>query len=245
MKTYTEYYINEGFWSWLGSLIKSLFTDDTTEETKNYTKTSLKVIQDSNKKLIKPAEDILSKTSKFKAEEFIKELKDSSNKLVNDKIMTEDESVKYQLTILSIAIRIKNDSKETDYVKELKTYFDELAKNNTNLAKELTKELKSEKKSEKNKEDKDKDKDKDKNKIEQANEKLLEIFNKHKKVIDEITKKTKTQINTDNIIKYSNEKDITDPTIVYSLILISLGKQLVGDEKIINVYVDNLKTKIS
>lgn len=241
MKTYTEYYINEGFWSWLGSLIKSLFTDDTTEETKNYTKTSLKVIQDSNKKLIKPAEDILSKTLKLKAKEFIKELKDSSNKLVNDKIMTEDESVKYQLTILSIAIRIKNDSKETDYVKELKTYFDELAKNNTNLAKELTKELKSKKKTEKNKEDKDKDKDKN----EQTDEKLLETFNNHKKVIDEITSKTKTEINTDNIIKYSNEKKITDPTIVYSLILISLGKQLVGDEKIINGYVDNLKTKIS
>ena len=237
MKTYTEYYINEGFWSWLGSLIKSLFTDDTTEETKNYTKTSLKVIQDSNKKLIKPAEDILSKTSKLKGEEFIKELKDSSNKLVNDKIMTEDESVKYQLTILSIAIRIKNDSKETDYVKELKTYFDELAKNNTNLAKELTKELKSEKKTEKNKEDKDKN--------EQTDEKILEIFNKHKKVIDEITSETKIEFKTENIINYSKENEITDPTIVYSLILISLGKQLVGDEKILNGYIDNLKTKIS
>lgn len=241
MKTYTEYYINEGFWSWLGNLIKSLFTDDTTEETKNYTKTSLKVIQDSNKKLIKPAEDILSKTSKLKAEEFIKELKNSSNKLVNDKIMTEDESVKYQLTILSIGIRIKNDSKETDYVKELKTYFDELAKNNTTLAKELTKELKSEKKSEKNKKDKDKDKDK----TEQTDEKLLEVFNNHKKVIDEITSKTKTKIDTNNIIKYSNEKDITDATIVYSLILISLGKQLVGDENIIKGYIENLNKKIS
>ena len=28
--------INEGFWSWLGNLIKSLFTDDTSKETKEY-----------------------------------------------------------------------------------------------------------------------------------------------------------------------------------------------------------------
>lgn len=140
MRTYSEY-INEGFFSWIKNLIKSLFTDDTSDETKEYTNNSLQKIKKINSELIKPTEKIISKNN---ALEFINEITKYKNELLRKNVISEEEGIKWELLMLSIKIRIANDNNDKKLYKNLKTSFNNLIKKPEvkKIAQELTKEIK-------------------------------------------------------------------------------------------------------
>lgn len=125
MKKYTEF-LSECFLSWINSMLKSLFSDNTSEETKSYTNNSLKQIKSINGELIGPTEDIISEKDPMKILNLFSKYK---NELLNKKIITSEEGIKWELLLLSIKIRIASDNKDTKTFKKLKTVFDKLIKN--------------------------------------------------------------------------------------------------------------------
>ena len=135
MKKYTEF-LSEGFLSWISSMLKSLFSDNTSEETKSYANDSLKQIKYINSELIEPTEDIISEKDPMK---FLNLFSKYKTELLNKKIITSEEGIKWELLLLSIKIRIASDNKDTKTVKKLKTVFDKLTKKPE--VKKITKEI--------------------------------------------------------------------------------------------------------
>lgn len=142
MKQYTNYYnrIDEGFWSWLGSLIKSLFTDDTSDDTKEYVEKTLKFSKDNfTDKQFKQMQKALQENNVDKFQKLIDEY-------IHSKEFDADESKseEWEMCVLSMKIRLLADEKNTDAVKELTERFHKLSEKNPRLGKKLAAEIKKE-----------------------------------------------------------------------------------------------------
>lgn len=245
--------VNEGFWSWLGSLIKSMFTDDTSNETKDYTKKGLQNIENINKKFSKPCMKLLKNVAGKNPKKFIDDVNKEIDILKKDKSLKDEDIIKLKLTIYSIAIRICNDAKKNGSVKILKEEFDKLAKENVDLAKALSKEIsdtKVEKTGEENKEDKKKSEN-EKNKKDDTNNKAVKELDGNEDQILKNVEKTKADVDGDAsmkfVKKYIEEQSITNEDTALSLSLIRLGNDMVEKSKHSNVktFVENIIAKIT
>lgn len=233
--------VNEGFWSWLGGLIKSMFTDDTSDETKDYTKKGLKNVENINKKFSKPCMKLLKNVAGKNAKKFIDEVNKEIDILKKDKSLKDEDIIKLKLTIYSIAIRICNDAKKTGSVKILKEEFDKLAKENVDLAKALSKEIAD---TEVEKTGKEKENKKDIN-----NDAVKELDDNEEQILKNI-EKTKSDVDADAsmefVKKYIEEQSITNEDTALSLSLIRLGNDMVEKSKHSNVeiFVKNIIAKL-
>lgn len=233
--------VNEGFWSWLGGLIKSMFTDDTSDETKDYTKKGLKNVENINKKFSKPCMKLLKNVAGKNAKKFIDEVNKEIDILKKDKSLKDEDIIKLKLTIYSIAIRICNDAKKTGSVKILKEEFDKLAKENVDLAKALSKEIAD---TEVEKTGKEKENKKDTN-----NDAVKELDDNEEQILKNI-EKTKSDVDGDAsmefVKKYIEEQSITNEDTALSLSLIRLGNDMVEKSKHSNVeiFVKNIIAKL-
>ena len=109
--------INEGFWSWLGDLIKSMFTDSS-KETKDFGEAIFKYydnnfdkkVADYNKKLFKEKN----------VDKFIKLVDKMYKELIDKKILSEDEAIQWAIGSLSIKGRILEDEGKKSDVQKIR-----------------------------------------------------------------------------------------------------------------------------
>ncbi len=234
--------VNEGFWSWLGGLIKSMFTDDTSDETKDYTKKGLKNVENINKKFSKPCMKLLKNVAGKNPKKFIDDVNKEIDVLKKDKSLKDEDIIKLKLTIYSIAIRICNDAKKTGSVKILKEEFDKLAKENVDLAKALSKEI-TDTEVEKTSEEKED------GKKETDNEAVKELDDNEDQILTNV-EKIKSGVDGDAsmefVKKYIEEHNISNEDTALSLSLIRLGNNMVEKSKHSNVeiFVKNIIAKL-
>ena len=118
--------INEGFWSWLGDLIKSLFTDDTSKETKEYCGKALTYFRE------EWGDDVEKLTTKLLQEKdvkkFLKRVEEERVKLLESKkIKDEEQSYCWAIFTLKQKIKLLTDEKKTSDIKlieeKIKEYY--------------------------------------------------------------------------------------------------------------------------
>ena len=148
MKTYTNYYnneINEGLFSWLGKFFNWLFTDETSEETKNFTKGAIKTASKTfSEDEVKQMQNLLKEKDPKKFEEQLAQYRKSQFE------KDETKGDEWEMILLSIKIRLANDEKDKKTVELLTKRFHELTKNNPEIGKKLAAEIKGEESSEGN-----------------------------------------------------------------------------------------------
>ena len=137
--------INEGFWSWFGDLIKSMFTD-TSKETRNFGESIFKYYDDNfdtnvvdyNKKIFKEKD-----TNKFIA------LTDEMyQNFIDKKILDKDEAIQWAIGNLNIKYRILKDENKNSDMQKINDKIDEYSKKNKHAVQKLADALKNNKKEE-------------------------------------------------------------------------------------------------
>ena len=231
MKTYTNYYnneINEGLFSWLGKFFNWLFTDETSEETKNFTKGAIKTASKTfSEDEVKQMQNLLKEKDPKKFEEQLAQYRKSQFE------KDETKGDEWEMILLSIKIRLANDEKDKKTVELLIKRFHELKKKNPETGKKLAAEIKQQTSDDKKEDDKKEDDNKE------ADKKLLEIYTNHKNIIEEICNSKKIDNNklVESVIKYSKENKIESPLQYYGLLLTKLGSMM--SEKS-NEYIKNI-----
>ena len=240
MKTYTNYYntqIDEGLFSWLGKFFNWLFTDETSEDTKKFTKGAIKTASKTfSEDEVKQMQNLLKEKDTKKFEEQIANYRKEQFK--DD----ETKGDEWEMILLSIKIRLSNDEKDKKTVEELTKRFHELIKKNPETGKKLASEIKKEEEPTKNS-DKENDKkqndDKTSDKEQENDNKLTELYDNHKEVIEEICNGKKIDLDklTKSVSDYCEKNKIENAKQYYGLLLTKLGSMMSekSDEYIKNI----------
>lgn len=236
--------INEGFFAWLGDLIKSMFTDSS-KETKDFGESVFKYYDDNfdkkvadyNKKLFKEKD----------TDKFIALVDEMYQELIDKKILDEADAIKWAIGNLSIKGRILNDEGKKSDVKKIKDKIDEYSKKNKQAAQEFTDEI--------NKQQEEQKKDEVEAPSEELSKSVTEAFKQHENTIKELCAKCNTTPETlqkvvYEICNYAKEtQNITDPNVSFGLILMAIGgymtKGFQNREKIISTFMGTISMLLS
>ena len=231
--------INEGFWSWLGDLIKSMFTDSS-KETKDFGEAIFKYydnnfdkkVADYNKKLFKEKN----------VDKFIKLVDEMYKELIDKKILPEDEAIQWAIGSLSIKGRILEDEGKKSDVKKIKDKIDEYSKKNPEAAQKFTNEI--------NKQQREQKKNEVQAPSEEFEKAMTESLKKYESQIKQISQTIKTTPeNLKNVVytlanQGNDTKNISDPIAIFAMIIMAVDGYLTKgfqDRKLtINVFIGTL-----
>lgn len=132
--------INEGFWSWLGDLIKSLFSDDTSKETKDYIGKSLAYFREEwGEESEKITTNLLQEKD---VKKFLKRVEEERVKLLDSKkIKDEKQSYCWAIFTLKQKIKLLTDEKKTNDIKLIEEQIKEYSKKAGNLVNQIEQEI--------------------------------------------------------------------------------------------------------
>ena len=216
--------INEGFWSWLGDLIKSMFTDSTIETKdfgesvfKYYDNNFDKKVADYNKKLFK----------ENNVDKFIDLVDEMYEELIDKKILSEVEAIQWAIGSLSIKGRILKDEGKNSDVKKIENKINEYSEKNKKAAQDFTDDINKQQKEQKTNGNSNVPYDE----IAEANKKVMST-EPYKTQIADMCKRVNTtpeQLTKIlySIVSNSNDlKGISDEKIVFSLYVTLIGGYL-------------------
>ena len=239
--------INEGFWSWLGELIKSLFSDSS-KETKDYGESVFKYYNDNFGKKLDNYNKQLFKEKNI--DKFIEIVDNTYKELIDKKILSEDDALKWVLGVLSTKIRMLNDANQVNDVKKLTEKYNEYSKRNEKITNEFTEEI-----NKTQQELKKEDNDTVSAPSEQISKGITEAFKQHENTIKELCTKCNTTPETlqkvvYEICNYAKEtQNITDPNVSFGLILMAIGgymtKGFNDREKIVSTFMGMIALMLS
>lgn len=231
--------INEGFWSWLGDLIKSMFTD-ASKETKDFGESIFKYydnnfdkkVADYNKKLFKEKN----------VDKFIALVDEMYEELIDKKILSEDEAIQWAIGSLSIKGRILEDVGKKSDVKKITNKINEYSKKNKKAAQDFTNEITKQQEEQK------------KNEVQAPSEEfekaMTESLKKYENQIKQISQTIKTTPeNLKNVVytlanQGNDTKNISDPIAIFAMIIMTVGGYLTKgfqDRKLtINIFIGTL-----
>lgn len=236
--------INEGFWAWLGDLIKSMFTDSS-KETKDFGESVFKYYDDNfdkkvadyNKKLFKEKD----------VDKFIALVDEMYQELIDKKILDEADAIKWAIGNLSIKGRILTDEGKKSDVQKIKDKIDEYSKKNKQAAQEFTDEI--------NKQQEEQKKDEVQAPSEQLSKSVTEAFKQHENTIKELCTKCNTTPETLQKVVYEicnhvkETQNITDPNVSFGLILMAIGgymtKGFQNRAKIVSTFMGTISMLLS
>lgn len=236
--------INEGFWSWLGDLIKSMFTDSS-KETKDFGEAIFKYydnnfdkkVADYNKKLFKEKN----------VDKFIDLVDEMYEELIDKKILSEDEAIQWAIGSLSIKGRILEDEGKTSDVEKINNKINKYSEKNKKAAQEFTGEI--------NKQQEEQKKDEVQAPSEQISKSVSGAFKQHENTIKELCTKCNTTPETlqkvvYEICNYAKEtQNITDPNVSFGLILMAIGgymtKGFQNRAKIVSTFMGTISMLLS
>ena len=132
--------INEGFWSWLGDLIKSLFTDDTSKETKEYCGKALTYFRE------EWGDNVEKLTTKLLNDKDVKRFLENVEKervrLVKSNVFKEEEqSYCWAIFTLKQKIKLLTDEKKTSDIKLIDEKIKEYSKNAKDSVQKVEQEI--------------------------------------------------------------------------------------------------------
>jgi hypothetical protein len=132
--------VTEGFWSWLGDLIKSLFSDDTSKETKDYISKTLTYFRE---EWGEDAEKITTKLLQEKdVKKFLKRVEEERVKLLDSKkIKDEEQSYCWAIFTLKQKIKLLTDEKKTSDIKLIEEKIKEYSKKAGNRVTQIEQEI--------------------------------------------------------------------------------------------------------
>lgn len=231
--------INEGFWAWLGDLIKSMFTDSS-KETKDYGESVFKYYDDNFDKKVA---DYNTKLFKEKdVDKFIALVDEMYQELIDKKILDEADAIKWAIGNLSIKGRILTDEGKNSDVQKIKDKIDEYSKKNKKAAQEFTDEIKKQQEEQK--------KDEVQAPSEEFEKAMTESLKKYENQIKQISKTIKTTPeNLKNVVytlanQGNDTKNISDPNVIFAMITMAVGGYLTKgfqDRKLtINIFIGTL-----
>ena len=236
--------INEGFWSWLGDLIKSMFTDSS-KETKDFGESVFKYydnnfdkkVADYNKKLFKEKN----------VDKFIKLVDEMYEELIDKKILSEVEAIQWAIGNLSIKGRILKDEGKTSDVEKINNKINKYSEKNEKAAQEFANEI--------NKQPEEQKNDEVQAPSEQISKSVSGAFKQHENTIKELCTKCNTTPETlqkvvYEICNYAKEtQNITDPNVSFGLILIAIGgymtKGFQNRAKIVSTFMGTISMLLS
>lgn len=215
--------INEGFWSWLGDLIKSLFSDDTSKETKEYCGKALTYFRE------EWGDEVEKLTTKLLQEKdvkkFLEKVEQERVKLVkNNTFKDEEQSYCWAIFTLKQKIKLLTDEKKTNDIKLIEEQIKEYSKKAGNLVNQIEQEIENIELPDNGNNDN----------ASQAPSKQLaqsvpEAFKQHENTVTELCKQCNTTPETVQNVVYAicdNAKEtqnISDPNVSYGLILMAIG----------------------
>ena len=236
--------INEGFWSWLGDLIKSMFTDSS-KETKDFGESVFKYydnnfdkkVADYNKKLFKEKN----------VDKFIDLVDEMYEELIDKKILSEVEAIQWAIGNLSIKGRILKDEGKTSDVEKINNKINKYSEKNEKAAQEFANEI--------NKQPEEQKNDEVQAPSEQISKSVSGAFKQHENTIKELCTKCNTTPETlqkvvYEICNYAKEtQNITDPNVSFGLILIAIGgymtKGFQNRAKIVSTFMGTISMLLS
>lgn len=132
--------INESFWSWLGDLIKSLFTDDTSKETKEYCGKALTYFRE------EWGDNVEKLTTKLLNDKDVKRFLENVEKervrLVKNNVFKEEEqSYCWAIFTLKQKIKLLTDEKKTSDIKLIDEKIKEYSKNAKDSVQKVEQEI--------------------------------------------------------------------------------------------------------
>ena len=132
--------INEGFWSWLGDLIKSLFTDDTSKETKEYCGKALTYFRE------EWGDNVEKLTTKLLNDKDVKRFLENVEKervrLVKSNVFKEEEqSYCWAIFTLKQKIKLLTDEKKTSDIKLIEEKIKEYSKKTKDALQQVEQEI--------------------------------------------------------------------------------------------------------
>lgn len=216
--------INEGFWSWLGDLIKSLFSDDTSKETKEYCGKALTYFRE------EWGDDVEKLTTKLLQEKdvkkFLKRVEEERVKLVESKkIKDEEQSYCWAIFTLKQKIKLLTDEKKTSDIKLIEEKIKEYYKKAGNLANQIEQEIE-------NVELPNEENNDSQAPSQELNDAANKAFEEYKNEIDQLCKKANTTPEQlkNAIFKLCTADDalkkIADPKIVFTFAVMACGGKI-------------------
>ena len=216
--------INEGFWSWLGDLIKSLFTDDTSKETKEYCGKALTYFRE------EWGDNVEKLTTKLLNDKDVKRFLENVEKervrLVKSNVFKEEEqSYCWAIFTLKQKIKLLTDEKKTSDIKLIDEKIKEYSKNAKDSVQKVEQEINNI------------ELPKEKNNDSQATSQELgdaanKAFEEYKNEIDQLCKKANTTPEQlkNVIFKLCTADDvlkkIADPKILFTFAVMACGGKI-------------------
>lgn len=216
--------INEGFWSWLGDLIKSLFSDDTSKETKEYCGKALTYFRE------EWGDDVEKITTKLLQEKdvkkFLKRVEEERVKLVESKkIKDEEQSYCWAIFTLKQKIKLLTDEKKTSDIKLIEEQIKEYYKKAGNRVNQIEQEIE-------NVELPNEENNDSQAPSQELNDAANKAFEEYKNEIDQLCKKANTTPEQlkNAIFKLCTADDalkkIADPKIVFTFAVMACGGKI-------------------
>lgn len=219
--------INEGFWSWLGDLIKSLFSDDTSKETKEYCGKALTYFRE------EWGDEVEKLTTKLLQEKdvkkFLEKVEQERVKLVkNNTFKDEEQSYCWAIFTLKQKIKLLTDEKKTNDIKLIEEKIKEYSKKANDSLQRIEQEID-------NVELPNEGNNESQAPSEELGKSVPEAFKQHENTIKELCDKCNTTPETVQKIVYTicgnvkETQNITDPNVAYGLILMTIGGYMTKD----------------
>ena len=216
--------INEGFWSWLGGLIKSLFTDDTSKETKEYCGKALTYFRE------EWGDNVEKLTTKLlndkDVKRFLENVENERVRLIKSHVFKEEEqSYCWAIFTLKQKIKLLTDEKKTSDIKLIDEKIKEYSKKAKDSVQKVEQEINNIKLPKE-----------ENNDSQVASQKLGDAANKafeeYKNEIDQLCKKANTTpeqlknaiftlCTADDVLK-----TIADPKIVFTFAVMACGGKI-------------------
>ena len=216
--------INEGFWSWLGSLIKSLFSDNTSKETKEYCGKALTYFKE------EWGDNVEKLTTKLLNDKDVKRFLENVEKervrLVKSNVFKEEEqSYCWAIFTLKQKIKLLTDEKKTSDIKLIEEKIKEYSKKANDALQQVEQEID------------EIELPKEENNDSQATSQELgdaanKAFEEYKNEIDQLCKKANTTPEQlkNAIFKLCTADDalkkIADPKIVFTFAVMACGGKI-------------------